>query len=133
MSHAYLFLLFAKSHNDFSSECAPQVLFPSVGVLFLHTYTVACYTCMFVIGLKLFEAVFQTVRTHSVKTDVTLPLYANIPTAAGLQDCLSLVGRSRSVYTSLLASDKKRPARLFADVPVCSLCKLFVTINLLSQ
>lgn len=66
----YLFLLFAKSHNDSGSEDAAQVLFPSVGVLFLHTYTVVCCKCMFVIGQKLFEVVLVTVRTYFVKTDV---------------------------------------------------------------
>lgn len=102
MSHAYLFiLLFAKSHNDSSSECAPQVHF-------LHTYSVVCCTCMFVISQKLFEVVVGTVRTHSVKTDVYTATVC-IPTAAGLQDCARLVGSSLSVDTSLLAGDKKRP------------------------
>lgn len=34
---------------------------------------------------KSFEVVLQTVRTHHVKQMFTLLLYANIPTAAGLQ------------------------------------------------
>lgn len=86
-------------------------------------YTVLLFIYMFVIWKEVVLNCLE--KAPSGKTDVyILLLYANIPTAAGLQGCARFVGRSPSVDTSLLAGHEEAlifwPARLFADVKVFS-------------
>lgn len=69
-------------------------------------FVCAMYFCLVSIscGSKM---IHRDVWIHQLKQ--VFVLLANVPTAAGLQDCVRFIDRSLSVDTGLLTGDEKRP------------------------